>query len=350
MLASSLVVSADWASAAGVDPSKATPVQREQAQSRFLKGRKLYDARNYAGAAEEFRASHDIVASPNSLLFLARSLRQKGDLVAAYVEFDKARVEAKELARDDVRYEKAGEAAQLERDALTGKLGFVIVDVEHPTDETTLKIAGDTMRRAGWGEPAPVLPGTTQIEVSTPGRPPVTTSVTVAAGQTERTRLDVNSVAPLAEKTALPPPPPASDDRSTLRTAAYVAGGVGAAGFLTFIVFGLLNNGTYGDLESACGKGPCPASRSGDIDKGKSQQTIANVGLVFGLLGAGAGVTLFVLSQPRKGDAAGAPSTSTRPRPQGAWFTAPPRTEAAASDGRTRIVFGPTGVEMRGTF
>jgi len=327
LLTSSIVASPHWAFAAGVDPSKATPVQREQAQSRFLKGRKLYDSRNYAAAADEFRASHDIVASPNSLLFLARSLRQKGDLVAAYVEFDKARVEAKELARDDSRYEKAGESAQSERDALTSKLAFVVVDVQNPEGETTLKIAGDPIRRAGWGEPAPILPGTTSIEVDTPGRPPVTTSVTVAAGQTEHASLDVQSGAPFATKTVPTAPPVATshNDRAGLRTGAYIAGGVGAAGLLTFVVFGLLNNGTYGSLETDCGKGgPCPASKNDDISKGKTQQTIANVGLVFGLLGAGAGVTLFILSQPRKSD--------------------------VAADTRTRVVFGPTGLEMRGSF
>ncbi|WP_394838796.1 tetratricopeptide repeat protein [Pendulispora rubella] len=320
-LTTSILASPD-AFAAGVDPGKATPVQREQAQSRFLKGRKLYDARDYAGAAEEFRASHDIVASPNSLLFLARSLRQKGDLVAAYVEFDKARVEAKELARDDTRYEKAGEAATIERDALASKLGFVVVDVENPTEQTTLKIGGDTIRRAGWSEPAPVVPGTTSIEVDTPGRAPVTTSVTVSAGQTEHTRLDAQSGASTTTE-APAPPPPANSDRSGLRTGAYIAGGVGAAGLITFVVAGLMNNRTYGSLEDACGKAPCPESKNDDISKGKTQQTIANIGLVVGLLGAGAGVTLFVLSQPRK------------------------QAPAAA---RTQVVLGATGISLRGSF
>jgi len=317
-----MFVTSGTALAAGVDPSKATPVQREQAQSRFLKGRKYYDTRNYAAAVDEFRASHDIVASPNSLLFLARALRQKGDLVAAYVEFDKARVEAQELARDDSRYDKAGEAASTERDALTSKLGFVVIEVQHAGPDTTLKIGGDTIRRAGWGEPAPVLPGTTEIDVETPGQPKVTSSVTVSAGQTEHTHIDAQS-SPAPEKAkAEVSPAPANGHRETMRTAAYVAGGVGAAGLVTFLVAGVLSNRTYGDLQSTCGKGPCTSSSSNDeISRGKTQQTIANVGLVAFVLGAGAGVTLFVLSQPHKDNTASA-----------------------------RVLFDATGVKVRGSF
>ncbi len=311
--------------AAGVEPSQATPVQREQAQSRFLRGKKLFDAKNYAGAAEEFRASHDILASPNSLLVLARSLRQEGDLVAAYVEFDKARIEAKELARDDSRYDKAGESASQERDALASKLGFVIVDVQHPAPDTTLKIGNDTIQRAGWGEPAPILPGTTVIEVETPGHPKATTSVTVSAGQTEHARLDAQAESPPEARKTAPAPPP-DDHRSTMRTAAYVAGGVGAAGLVTFVVAGILSNHTYGDLQKNCGSsGPCSSSSFNDeISRGKTQQTIANIGLVAFVLGAGAGVTLFVLSQPPK--------------------------DAPATAAKARVQLEPAGVSLRGAF
>jgi hypothetical protein len=57
-------------------------------------------------------------------------------------------------------------------------------------------------------------------------------------------------------------------------------------------------NSTYSDLEEKCA-GPCPADSQDDldqIDSGRTQQTLANVGLVVGIVGIGAGVTLFVLS------------------------------------------------------
>ena len=88
-----------------------------------------------------------------------------------------------------------------------------------------------------------------------------------------------------------------SMDRSKLRPWAYVAGGVGVAGLAVFTIAGLVSQSTYSDLEDSCGNGPCSSQDDIDkIDSGRSQQTIANVGLVVGLLGIGAGVTLFVLS------------------------------------------------------
>jgi hypothetical protein len=77
-----------------------------------------------------------------------------------------------------------------------------------------------------------------------------------------------------------------------------VAGGVGAAGLITAVVAGAMAQSTYGDLGSTCHNGACPASKAGEISSGKSQETIANVGLVVGLLGIGTGAVLFFVGKP----------------------------------------------------
>ena len=89
------------AHAAAADPVNATPVQREQAQARFMRGKLFFDAKKYSEALTEFRASLDIVASPNTRLALARCFREMGKLVEAYVELGRASVEGKELAGHD---------------------------------------------------------------------------------------------------------------------------------------------------------------------------------------------------------------------------------------------------------
>jgi hypothetical protein len=93
---------------------------------------------------------------------------------------------------------------------------------------------------------------------------------------------------------------PAHDSRG-LRPYAYAAGAVGAAGVLTFAIAGLLSDSTYSDLHSACGGGPCPASKQSEVSTGQSEQLAANVGLGVGLAGLAAGVTMFILSLPPKG-------------------------------------------------
>lgn len=312
-LAATLVVARD-AQAIGVAPGNATPVQREQAQQKFVRGKDLYAQKKYEAALEQFRGSMEIVASPNARLFAARCLREMGRTVEAYVEFGRTAVEAKELASQDSRYAKTGESATAERKDLEPKLGFVTITVEHATDATTLKIGGEEERRAAWGEPAPLKPGTTEIVVETPGLPPVSKTVTVAAG--EKTTLTVDaggggSTVSVGTEPKEATPSQTSSGGSDLKPYAYIAGGVGVAGLATFAIFGAMASHRYSTLKSECPTGTCPPSRNDEISGGKTMQTVANIGLVVGIVGVATGVTLFVLSGPSKSgkDAAAAPHT-----------------------------------------
>ena len=293
------VMSPAIARAAGVTPAAATPVQREQAQSRFLKGRDLYTAKKYDAAVVELNASLDIVASPNTRLILARCLRDMGRLVAAYVEFGRTGVEAKELVRDDTRYEKAGIAATDERAQLLPKLGFVEVSITHSAPETVLKVSGETIRRGGWDEPLPVMPGDSIVRIESEGHEPVVQAITVAAGEHKALTLDANADGP-ADARATSTPEPRVFDRtegnSTLRSVAFASAGVAVAGLGTFAGLGILANGTYGKLEDACGSERCPPGHESDISRGRTEQTIANVGLVVFGVAAVTSVTLFVIS------------------------------------------------------
>ncbi len=302
-----LTTAAGHAAADGVDPSKATPAQRDQAQARFLKGRDLFAQGRFDAALEQFRGSHDVVASPNARLYAARCLREQKRLAAAYTELGRTAAEARAQSRDDPRYARTAEAADEERRALAPKLGMLTVTVVNPEATTTLKVDGDELQRDEWADAIPAAPGSSEVTVQTPGRVPLKQSVAVQAGEAKALRFDAAtagpvtaggephaaaSIAPAAE------PPSADAGRARMRTASYVAGGVGLAGLVTFGVAGALSAGKFSDLKTACG-GPCPPSRQGDIDAGRQEQTIANVGLVIGLLGVATGVTLFLMSAPK---------------------------------------------------
>src|ERR1700734_950182 len=118
----------------GVMPAAATPVQREQAQARFARGKDLLAKKQFEAALVEFRASHEIVGSPNTRLELARCLRVMGRLVAAYAELGRAAVEAKELVVQDNRYQRAFDSATAERAEIEPQLGFVSLTIENPSD------------------------------------------------------------------------------------------------------------------------------------------------------------------------------------------------------------------------
>jgi hypothetical protein len=298
----SLIASASHtARADGALPGSATPVQRVQAQARFVRGRELMAKKQYEQALREFRASHEIVTSPNTRLEIGRCLRVMGRPVAAYAELGRTAVEAKELLAQDNRYQRAYDSAMAERAEIEPQLGFVSLSIENPADDTKVSVGGEELRRAAWNEPAPVVAGSTQIVVSTSGHAPVSRTVQLSAGQRTSLTIDAQSGERLGEPSAepVPPPRPVEAHSSPLRTWAYVAGGVGGAGLVTFAIAGAMAHSTYNDLNGACGGGPCPQSKAGEISSGKTQQTVANVGLGVAVVGAAAGVTLFVLSMPR---------------------------------------------------
>jgi hypothetical protein len=245
---------------------------------------------------------------------MARALREGGKLLVAYAEFGKAIDEAKAIEASDPKYKQAGEAAVAERDELAKQIGFVHVTVTNATADTKVMVGGQELPRASWDQQTPVMPGNVDVAEQTPGKPPVTRSVTVAAGAREEVAIDANGEAP---KPIEAPKPVETDHPSSLRPWAYVAGGVAAAGLITFTVAGLMANHTYSDLQDTCGSKPCPSSKADDVTKGKHLQTIANVGLGVAVVGAAVGVTLFVLSKPSKS---------------------------------TEVAVGPTSITLRGAF
>jgi hypothetical protein len=316
--------------AAGVTPAAATPAQREQAQTRFVKGRELFTAGNFAEALTEFEASLEIVASPNTRLYVARCHRKMGNLVPAYAELGRTLVEARELATEDPRYEKTAEAALEERGELAQELGFVEITITRQAPTTTVKVAGDEVLRGGWSEPVPVLPGTAEVVVETPGHAPISRSVEVSAGEKKAIEIDAAADATAVaevERDSEPIAEAPASEATPLRPLAYVAGGVAVAGLATFVIAGAMANGTHSDLEQACGAGPCPPGHEDDISAGRTQQTFANIGLAVGVLGAAAAVTLFVISKPKSSTAA-----------------------ATATAKSTSFLAGPSFVGLRGTF
>lgn len=109
------------------------------------------------------------------------------------------------------------------------------------------------------------------------------------------------------------PPPLSKDDGDALKTAGYIAGGVGIAGFILFAIAGIGAKNAHDRLDEDCNAGPCTdASHESDIADGKLLQTAANIGLAAGLTGLGLGATLIVLGSHSASDAMPAEGTSAQ--------------------------------------
>ena len=309
-LALALVATCPTVLAAGVAPTQASAPQKDQAQKLFLKGKDLFGANKFNEALTEFTASYDVVASPNARLYIARCQRELGKPAVAYNEFTQTAADAKALAKDDPKYEKTAEAALDERTQLESKVGLVTVSVAHAGPTTTLKVGGEEVKRDHWNDPIPVASGNTEVVVETPGKPPVKQSVQVANGEKKAVSLDAGPEAPVAQTPPVEEKPP-EEGKPQYRPYVYAAGGVAVVGLATFIIAGSMASGTHSDLEKACGAGPCPPGHEDDISSGKTQQTIANVGLVFAIIGAAAAATIFVLDRPKSD-----PKTAIVPTPK----------------------------------
>jgi hypothetical protein len=271
--------------------------QRAGAQKTFEAGSKLYDTRHYEEALAAFRASYQIVASPNSRLMVARCLRDLGRSAEAYREYDAVAAEA---SRRGDRYKSTAEAATEERDELKPKIALLTVRVADAPPEVTVKVGQGTLAAGEIGTALPFDAGAVVVTAEAPDGATARAEVTLTAGaaSTVELRLVKKAEAPIAAPVAPASvgPKPASSSPSPLRTWAYVAGGVGGAGLITFAIFGTMTASKYSSLESACPDKQCPPDKQGDVDAGRTYQTVANVGLAVGLVGIAAGTTLFVLS------------------------------------------------------
>jgi len=281
--------------AAGVSVEQATAEQKTAAQTKFGTGMAAFEKKQFDAALTAFRESYNIVASPNSHLMVARSLRELGKLAESAAEYEGVLAEAK----TDKKYAETLKSAETEYGELKPKLGFVTVQLQNAGPDASVEIGGKAVDASKLGGPIAVDPGTVNVVVKS-SKGEQTKTATVAAGATESLTIDLAPPPPVA-------PPPTQDSgvkvdsrKFGMRQWAYVAGGVGAAGLLTFGVFGLMNNAKHSDLEDACPGGRCPADRESDIDSGKTYQTVANVGLGLGIVGLGTGAVLYVLSSKKK--------------------------------------------------
>ena len=280
----------------------ATDEQKQAAQQAFSAALEHSNAGRHEQALKGFRDSHEIVASPNSRLMIARELAALSRFGEAYREAVVAAALAEEAAKADPKYADAHKAAQGDLAELKAKVGFVRLDLAG-LEGSEIVIAGRTISATEKSGAIAVDPGVVEILARGP-KGPRTKTVSVAAGAEESVSF--------AEEL---PPPPAPEPETSMhpfdmgagqRITAGVVGGVGVVGMALFGVFGGLHLSTFGDLEDQCPNGRCPASLQGDAETGRDYQTGANVSLVIGVVGLAGGAALLIPTLVASDESAGA--------------------------------------------
>ncbi len=295
-LALPILLTARPALAAGATVTTATAAQKGEAGKSFKRGAVALEEGKLEDAVTEFRRSLDVVDSPNTRLMLARALTKLGRPAEAYRELEQTIAVAEQAAQTDKKYASAAEAARAESAEVRSQIGLVTVRVSGAENGDALSVGGEAVERAAWERPIAVAPGKVRVVLKS-ARGEVTREVDVAAGGSA----DVEIAPPAAPKASAPveaqvETPPIAPSPPTTRTIGYIAGGVGIAGVVTFAVFGAMNNSKFRKLQDDCINNVCKSELESERDTGKTYQTIANVGLVAGVVGLGTSAVLLLIS------------------------------------------------------
>lgn len=175
--------------------------------------------------------------------------------------------------------------------------------------DATIQLDGRAVQAAV----VPLDPGDHTVTVDAPGHEPWSTTIKLA----ERARSVVDlQLGKKRESGAPPPPPPAEKGGgpSGLLVAGLVVTGLGVVGVGTFAVTGGLVLDKQSQFAAACPNRSCaPGSEGARIaEEGKTLNAVNAVGLVVGIVGLGAGITMAVVGASQK------PKTAARVRWLGA--------------------------------
>jgi hypothetical protein len=296
-------------------PARAdTEEAREEAKRLFAQGSSAFLAKRYADALEDLRASYKLVPSPNSGLLIARCLRELNRRVEAVDMYATVAADARRRAADgDAKYAQTADVAASEGAAVRATLGMVRVRVSRPPPGSHVEIDG---------VPTPA----TEAEIAVlhaPGEVTVKWKPRTGAEQSQRATLVAGGDLRIEFTPGVadaPPPPARPVDAPIVPSpretgppawtvpAVLVSTGVALVGAGVFVGFGLKSASIYDNLRAKCGAAGCGEEDRATADSGKRDQTIANVGLGFGIAGAAAAIVFLVVRASAPRSSAASPS------------------------------------------
>lgn len=287
-----------------IEPSYAapTPAETKKATDLFLEGRKIYDAgKDYPGAMAKMQQSYDTVNSPNSLVYVARCQTRLGNHKESWRTFKRVIAEADaRAATDGAKYKPTRDSAAVEILEVQKQIALLNITVNTTSPGAVARVNGAVLQPNELGQDYPIDAGAVDVSLEVPGFAPSNQRLTLKKGERQ-----VVALTPGAANAAVTPPPvtpPPKRSKPPFLPIAIAFGAVGVGGMAMFAAGGALSSSTFSDLEAACPTGRCPDHSNDElIDDGKTQQTIANVGVVVGGVGLAASATFFILAATVKG-------------------------------------------------
>ncbi|HEX2731160.1 MAG TPA: CDC27 family protein [Polyangiaceae bacterium] len=271
--------------AMGVPIEVASKAQKEVARKQLQLGIDLLDAGKPADALQVLRMSYQRVESPNTRLMIARALEKLERYPEAYAELQQALSEAEPLARGASKYEDTVAALQSELEQVKAKVALVHLDLG-----MTLTAEGKPIEPERWGRVVVLPEGHTAFELKLANGQSRNVSTTLAGGKETTVALllaaPANAEAAPAEL-AQPKPAVTSQEQPGVsrKTLGWIGVGMAGVGAASFVTFGLLDKAKHERLSDECGNGVCPADLRDDAERGRTYQSLANVGIGVGVVG-----------------------------------------------------------------
>jgi hypothetical protein len=276
-------------------PASADDDAKARAQKLFVEGLADVEKGNKEVGCAKLRESLGLFAVPNTFFNVARCNENEGKIAAALEHWQRG------LALIDGK-DKRAKVARERIDDLETRVPRLRVVVPAGQAVSAVVLDGTEMPPSVLEAPLPLEPGKHEIVVRAKGRQEK--KYTVELGEKERTEVVATpgpvevAVVPTATATATAPPPspPSGNWR---RTAGFVAGGVGVAGFIAAAITGGVIVAQHGDISAGC---PDTCSEDDDalVQSNKKLLVANSVAWGVGIAGVGAGLALILTAPSSK--------------------------------------------------
>jgi len=306
LLFATVPVHAAWAQS---DQDRAT------ARNLAIDAQKALGAKDYEKAVDLFGRAEKLFHAPTLLLGLARSYAGLGKYVEARESYNKIIREKLPASASDA-FRSAVDDAKREVVGLDEKIAWVTVDVTG-SDEPEVKIDDVEVPVAALGVKRAVNPGDHTVTASAAGFATATATFNVESSGEETVSLVLEPDPDAAPSTVgegttdSGGPDTVASSGSGLRTAGFVALGVGAAGLIVGGVTGGLAVGKHGELEDSCPGGQCPADQQDTLDSYETLGMVSTIGFIAGGVLAASGLVLVLVAPSDGADSAALDAPTT---------------------------------------
>lgn len=279
--------------------------RKNSARTLGEEGQKALDAKDYPRAEQLFRDATNLFPAATLSLGLARAQTQLGKVVGATENYNKIIREWGNHPSPPPAFKAALEAAQAEIGDVQKRIANVTIALEGAPATAKVALDDKPFPNSLLGLKRQVDPGKHVVKATADGYKVAEATFSVTdAGSTDvklTMEKDPNAgvVAPtqaavVGPTTDTPPP------KSSQKTYALVAFGVGGAGLVLGTVGGLLALGKSSTLKDSCkvNGNKCPASAQSDIDSYQTMGTLSTVGFIVAGVGGAAGAVL-LLTAPK---------------------------------------------------